>query len=101
MLDSTDASSNRLNNVLEEAWVAIAALDTSLREAERHLNRPGRMQRLGQWTIKFFTKTAISERFKRGVDYVSATPLTRSISMLAVALMALLVWIWNTRVIRP
>lgn len=96
MLDSTDASSNRLNNVLEEAWVAIAALDTSLREAERHLNRPGRMQRLGQWTIA--TKTAISDRFKRGVDCISATPITRSISMLAVAILALLVWVWNTRV---
>ena len=93
LLDRSDDSSVRLNQSLTEAWDAIASLDHTMRQAEHHLNRPGRIQRFRQWT--WVTKDAVVDRVKRGTDYVrSMSPMSR-VCLIALALMAVLASIWQ------
>jgi hypothetical protein len=94
LLDSTRASHQSLSQSLDEAWNAIGSLENTMRNAETHLNRPGRIQRLGNWAGT--ARKVAADRFKQGADYVSSIPLTQRICVLCVALLGLIAYIWNS-----
>ena len=93
LLDATDASSERLRQSLGEAWNSIESLENTIRLAEQNLNRPGRIQRLREWT--HVAKNAVADRVKTGSYYVRSMSPRSRVVLIALALMAILASIWQ------